>query len=195
MKTTATARGLGIRQILDNVLNRSHAGEFDGMPVHRILSNVCLAQSVVEIDKLATQPGACGGIQWLYVAVASWAKALQTPPDELPETFFSPEEETWLRLEHSYHALAERFPVLKTDMEWELRKTGGAKGATTLTKAGLFIRGGYNDTEDDSLTLHLVQNIGVTDFPWGDSDSFALRVRPLDVGGRQMLLIYLPGED
>ena len=188
-----TARGLGIRQILDNVLNRSHAGEFDGMPVQRILSEVCLAQSVVELNKLATQPGICGGIQWLYVAVGSWA--METP-DYLPlETVDSPEQETWLRLEHSYHALVERFPVLKTDMEWELRKTGGAQGATTLTKAGLFIRGGYNDTEDDSLTLHLVQNIGVTDFPWGDSDSFALRVRPLDVGGRQMLLIYLPGED
>ena len=193
MKTAATARVLGIRQILDNVLSRSHAGEFDGMPVQRILSEVCLAQSVVELNKLATQPGICGGIQWLYVAVGSWA--METP-DYLPlETVDSPEQETWLRLEDSYHALVERFPVLKTDMEWELRKTGGAQGATTLTKAGLFIRGGYNDTEDDSLTLHLVQKIGETDFPWGDSDSFALRVRPLDVAGRQMLLIYLPGED
>ena len=194
MKTTATARVLGIRQILDTVLNRSHAGEFDGMPVQRVLGNVCISQSVNVLDKLATQPGECGGIQWLYVAVASWAKALQTPPDKLPETFYSPEEEKWLRREHLLHTLGERFPFLKTEQEWELHKRGHTD-ADNLTKAGLFIRGGVNATEDDSLTLHLVQQIGVTDFPFGDSDSFAVRVRPLDVAGRQMLLIYLPGED
>ena len=186
-------KAIGIGEILETVLERSHKGEFDGLPVHRILGNVCIAPSIVALDKLAEATGECGGIQWLYVAVATWA--MQTPPDDLPETFFSPEEETWLRLEYSYHALLKRFPVLKTDMEWELRKTGRAQGATTLTKAGLFIRGGFNGTEDDSLTLHLVTPIDLTDFPWGDSDSFALRVRPLDVAGRKMLLIYLPGED
>ena len=199
-------RAIGIGEILETVLERSRKGEFDGVPVHYILGNVCVAPSIVALDKLAMQNragcrllgsknGECCGIQWLYVAVATWAISLQTQLQKLPGTSYDPDMEELYEQDYAFYALAERFPSLKTNQEWELRKrnNGGSDLRDPLSEADLFLRGGFNGTEDDSLTLHLVQSISFTDFPWGDSDSFALRVRAFDE--RKMLVIYLPGED
>jgi hypothetical protein len=82
-----------------------------------------------------------------------------------------------------------RAPVPRAWMSqwWVLRKRGRG--------ADLLMRGGFNATEDDSLTEHLVQRFGYADFPWGDADRFQVRIEAQVINGQEMLVAFMPQED
>ncbi len=115
------------------------------------------------------------GTTWLVQAVASWVG--------LP---ISNDEDDKHGLFHSrYKNLLVKWSSLWTRQHFVLRRNGRG--------ADLLVRGGHDDTNDDTLTLHLIQNFSFADVPWGADDQIeivAAMQSPSDAW-----VLFLPSED
>ena len=175
----------GIDQIVQTVIEGLYDGSTPEEPVTRLWGRMCLSPAIVRAMKMIEAEG--GGIFWLFSAIASWAGTATGNAPKMPGDALADDEREIIEREIAFHNLVSRWPVLKRSQWWVLRRRG--RGAE------LFIRGGFNETEDDSLTAHLVQRFGYADFPWGDADSFDVRIEPEMIGGQEMLVAFLPQED
>jgi hypothetical protein len=93
---------------------------------------------------------------WLVQAVACWVGIEHHEDDQDEAGFF-----------HSrYRELLRRWPSLSAVQTFVLQRRGNG--------ANLFVRGGFNVTEDESLTLHLIQEFSYADVPWGDQDQIEI---------------------
>lgn len=175
----------GIDQIVQTVIDGLYDGSTPHDPVTRLWGRVCLSPAIVRATKIIEAEG--GGIFWLFSAIASWACTATGTPVAMPGGELADDEREMIEREIAFQNLVSRWPVLKRSQWWVLRRRG--RGAE------LCIRGGFNETEDDSLTEHLVQRFGYADFPWADADSFEVRIEPQIIGGQEMLVAFLPQED
>ena len=175
----------GIDQIVQTVIDGLYDGSTPENPVSRVWGRVCLSPAIMRAMQLIEADG--GGIFWLFAAIASWADNATGKAPDVPSHFYCDEEREWSERECAFQSLVSRWPVLKRSQWWLLRRRGQG--------AELCIRGGFNETEDDTLTEHLVQRFGHAMFPWGDAGSFSVRIEPGIIGGQEMLIAFLPQED
>jgi len=175
----------GIEQTVKTVIDGLYDGSTPHDPVTRVWGNVCLSPAIVRVMKIIEAEQ--GGIYWVMAAIASWAVMATSPAPQMPGGELADDEREMIGREIAFHALVNRWPVLKRSQWWVLRKRGRG--------ADLLIRGGFNETEDDSLTEHLVQGFCYADFPWGDADRFEVRIEPQEINGREMLVAFMPQED
>jgi hypothetical protein len=175
----------GIDQIVKTVIDGLYDGSTPDDPVTRVWGRVCLSPAIVRVLKIIEAEG--GGIFWAMAAIASWTVVTTSPAPQMPDGELADDEREMIRREIAFHSLVKRWPVLKRSQWWVLRKRGHG--------ADLMIRGGFNETEDDSLTEHLVQRFGYADFPWGDADRFEVRIEPQEINGQEMLVAFMPQED
>lgn len=175
----------GIEQIVQTVIDGLYDGSTPHDPVTRLWGRVCLSPAIVRVMKMTEADG--GGIFWLFSAIAAWAGTATGNAPEMPEGELADDERETIEREITFQSLVNRWPVLNRSQWWVLRRRGGG--------ADLFIRGGFNETEDDSLTEHLVQRFAYADFPWGDADRFEVRIEAQEINGREMLVAFMPQED
>jgi hypothetical protein len=175
----------GIEQIVQTVIEGLYDGSTPHDPVTRVWGRVCVSPAIVRAMKMIEAEG--GGISWLMAAIASWADNATGNAPDVPSHFYCDEEKEMSHREVAFQSLVNRWPVLKRSQWWVLRKRGRG--------ADLCIRGGFNATEDDSLTEHLVQRFGFVDFPWGDADRFEVRIEPDEINRQEILVAFMPQED
>jgi hypothetical protein len=93
---------------------------------------------------------------WLVQAVAVWVGIEHHDDDQDEPGLF-----------HSrYRQLLRQWPSLSRYQTFVLQRHGRG--------ANLFARGGFNETEDETLTLHLIQEFSYADVPWGDHDQIEI---------------------
>lgn len=111
--------------------------------------------------------------RWLIEAIATWCGVDHKDDDEAG---YHPSR---------YRDLLEKWPSLRRRQDWVLVRDGDG--------ANLCLRGGYDETNDDTMTLHVVQKFGLAIAPWGADDRIEIAAtmqHPSDVWA-----LFLPIED
>lgn len=122
------------------------------------------------------------GVFWMLTAIASWVTcgAAGTGGEGFDDDGMNPS---------AYRRLIERWADMRECMQMFDLRRHGRHGAE------LCVRGGADDTADDSLTLHPIQRWAYAQIPWSDDEP--LRVwasRQRMQGGRAVWVLMLPCE-
>jgi hypothetical protein len=122
------------------------------------------------------------GVFWMLTAIASWVTC---GGEHGGSAGFDDDGMN----QGEYRLLLHRWADMRESMQcFELRRHG-PRGAE------LCVRGGADETEDDSLTLHPIQRWCYAEIPWSDDRPLQVwAARQLLPGGRLVWLLMLPRE-
>lgn len=122
------------------------------------------------------------GVFWMLTAIASWVTCGGI--DGGSDGFDADGMNVGV-----YRRLVERWADMRESMQcFDLRRHGRCG-------AELCVRGGADDTDDDSLTLHPIQRWAYAQIPWSDNEPLRVwAARQLLPGGRLVWLLMLPRE-
>jgi hypothetical protein len=131
---------------------------------------------------LAVMVKQCNGVFWMLTAIASW---VTTGTEQRCDEGFDSDGMN----AGAYQLLLERWPGLRESMQMFDLRRHGKRGAE------LCVRGDFDLTEDDSLTLHPIQRWGYAQIPWSDDEPFRVWAsRQAISNGRTVWVLMLPQE-